>query len=263
MDAGFLDVLHDAGDESVLAVGQAIDVDFGRVRQIAVDQQRASLGDDQFGRPVEIGGKPRHVAIELGGIAHDFHGAPAQHVGRPDHHRIADLIGDGARCVQRGGDAVLRLAHVQFVEQLLEAVAVFGEIDHVGRGAEDRHVRLFQMLGELERRLPAELHDDAVQRAVGALGVDDLQHVLRRQRLEIEPVRGVVVGRHRFRIAVDHDGLVARLLQREGGVAAAIVEFDALADAVGAAAEDDHLLLVRRRRLVGDMRRLWPANGVS
>ncbi len=146
----------------------------------------------------------------------------------------------------------LRLAHFQFVEQLLEAVAVFGEIDHVGRGAEDRHFRLLQRLGELERRLPAELHDDAVQRAVAALGVDDLQHVLRRERLEIEPVGGVVVGRHRLRIAVDHDGLVADLLEREGGMAAAVVELDALADTVGTAAEDDHLLLVRRRRFVGD-----------
>jgi hypothetical protein len=42
-----------------------------------------------------------------------------------------------------------------------------------------------------------------------ALDVDDLQHVLGRQRLEIEPVGGVVVGRDRLRIAVDHDGLVA------------------------------------------------------
>ena len=40
MDAGLLDVLHDAGDERVLAVGEAVDVDLDRVGQIAVDQQR-------------------------------------------------------------------------------------------------------------------------------------------------------------------------------------------------------------------------------
>ena len=252
MNAGFLDVLHDAGDEGVLAVAQAIDVHFRCVGQIAVDQQRAFLGDHQFGRPVEIAGQSRDVAVELRAVAHDLHGAPAQHVGRPDHHRIADLLGDGARGTRRGGDAVLRLAHFQFVEQRLEAVAVFREIDHVRRGAEDRHLGLFQMLGQLERGLAAELHDDAMQRAVGALGVDDLQHVFRRERLEIEPVGGVVVGRHRLRIAVDHDGLVADFLEREGGMAAAVVELDALADAVGPAAEDDDFLLVGRRRLVGD-----------
>ena len=48
---------------------------------------------------------------------------------------------------------------------MLEAVAVLGEVDGVGRGAEDRDVGLLQRLGELERRLSAELHDDAVERA--------------------------------------------------------------------------------------------------
>ena len=42
------------------------------------------------------------------------------------------------------------------------------------------------------------------------LGLDDLEHVLGRERLEIEPVGGVVVGRDGLRIAVDHDGLEAR-----------------------------------------------------
>ncbi len=74
------------------------------------------------------------------------------------------------------------------------------------------------------------------------LGLEDLQHVLGGQRLEIEPVGGVVVGRDGLRVAVDHDGLVAGILEREAGVAAAIVELDALADAVRAAAEDDDLL---------------------
>ena len=152
--------------------------------------------------------------------------------------------------VGAGGDAALRLPQFQAIEQLLEAVAILGEIDGVGRGAEDRHLGLFQWLGKLQRRLAAELHDDAVQRAVGALGVDDLEHVLVGERLEIKPVRGVVIRRHRLRIAIDHDGLVADVLEREGGVAAAIIELDALADAVRAAAEDDDFLLVGRRRLI-------------
>ena len=31
MDAGFLDMLHDAGDEDVLAVAEAVDIDLDRV----------------------------------------------------------------------------------------------------------------------------------------------------------------------------------------------------------------------------------------
>ena len=74
-----------------------------------------------------------------------------------------------------------------------------------------------------------------------------MHDVLERQRLEVELVGGVVVGGHGLRVAVDHDGLVADFLQRERGVYAAIVELDALADAVRAATEDHDLLLVAVR----------------
>ena len=135
------------------------------------------------------------------------------------------------------------------LDQLGEAVAVFGEVDGIRRGAEDRHAGFFQRAGQLQRRLAAELHDHAVQRAALLFGMDDLEHVFGRQRFEIEPVGGVVVGRDGFRVAVDHDGFKAGIMQREAGVAAAIIELDALADAVGTAAEDDDLLACRDARL--------------
>ena len=40
MDAGLLDVLHDAGDIGILAVAKTVDVDFDGVGEIAVNQQR-------------------------------------------------------------------------------------------------------------------------------------------------------------------------------------------------------------------------------
>jgi hypothetical protein len=72
-----------------------------------------------------------------------------------------------------------------------------------------------------------------------ALGVVDLQHVLQGQRLEVEPVGGVVVGGDGLGVAVDHDRLVAGLAQREAGVHAGVVELDALPDAVRARSEDE------------------------
>ena len=267
MDAGFLDMLHDADDEGVLAVAEAVDVDLGGVGQIAVEQQRvlAEHGVDLPGLVVRIarldvgrhqlGQGAEQVVGELVLLADDLHGAAAEHIGRAHHQRQAEIGGDEARLLDRIGDAVLRLLQMQLVEHALEAVAVFGKVDRFRRGAEDRHVGRFQRAREFQRRLAAELHDHAMQRAVLALGVDDLQHVLGGQRLEIEPVRGVVVGRHRLRIAVDHDGFIAGVMQREAGMAAAIVELDALADPVRPAAEDDDLLLVRRRALVRELRR--------
>ena len=84
----------------------------------------------------------------------------------------------------------------------------------------------------------------------GVLGLDDVHHVLVGERLEVEPVGGVVVGRHRLGVAVDHDRLEAGVAQGEAGVHAAVVELDALADAVGSGAEDDDLGTVRGDDLV-------------
>ena len=162
MDASLLDVLHDAGDERVLAVGEAVDVDLDGVAQVAVDQQRATVGHGELRRPVEVAGEPLQVTVELGVVVQDLHRPAAEHVGRPDHHRIADILGDPPRRFARTGDAGLRLLQFQPLDQRLEAVAVLGEVDRVGRGAEDRDAGGFQRPGELQRRLAAELDDDAL-----------------------------------------------------------------------------------------------------
>ncbi len=103
-----------------------------------------------------------------------------------------------------------------------------------------------QAARQLQRGLPAERHHHADQaRAAGPgrclLGLDDVHHVLVGERLEVEAVGGVVVGRDRLRVAVQHDGLVAGVAEGEAGVDAAVVELDALPDAVGARPEDQHL----------------------
>ena len=230
MDAGFLDMLHDADDEGVLAVAEAVDVDLGGVGQIAVEQQRvlAEHGVDLPGLVVrvarlDVGGhqfrqRAEQIVAELVVLADDLHRAAAEHIGRAHHQRQAEIGRDQAGLLDRIGDAVLRLLQAELVEHALEAVAVFGEVDGVGRGAEDRYFGGFQRPRQLQRGLAAELHDDAVQLAVGALLRKDLEHVLGGQRLEIEPVGGVVVGRHGFRVAVDHDGFVAGVMKREAGV---------------------------------------------
>ena len=215
-------MLHDADDEGVLAVGEAVDVDLDGVGQIAVEQQRigAEHGIDLPGLVVRIarldvaGHQLRQgaeqVVAELAFLADDLHRAAAEHVGRAHHQRQSEIGGHQPRLLDRIGDAVLRLLQAQFVEHALEAVAVLGEVDGVGRGAEDRHIGRFQRAREFQRRLAAELHDHAVQGAVLPFGGDDFEHVLGGQRLEVQSVGGVVVGRHRFRIAVDHDAFRSR-----------------------------------------------------
>ncbi|CAI8317822.1 MAG: Uncharacterised protein [Rhodospirillaceae bacterium] len=65
------------------------------------------------------------------------------------------------------------------------------------------------------------------------------------QRLEVQPISRIVVGRYGLRVTVDHDGLVAGFLERVAGMDAAVVEFDALPDPVRTPTEDHDLLLVR------------------
>jgi hypothetical protein len=122
------------------------------VAQVAIDQHRIGARDLH---------RVARVALQRLAIVEYLHGAAAQHVGRPDDDRVADLLGDGDGLFLRRRRAVVGLAQLQLVDQLLEALAILGEIDGVGRGAEDGNARRLERLGELERRLAAELHDQA------------------------------------------------------------------------------------------------------
>ena len=108
-----------------------------------------------------------------------------------------------------------------------------GGVPTMGTPAASRRVR------QTQRGLPAQLHDDAGDRAGGLLGCDDLEDVLEGERLEVEPVGGVVVGGDGLGVAVDHHRLEPRVGQREAGVHAGVVELHPLPDAVRPAAEDD------------------------
>ena len=205
---------------------------------------------DEDGALLRIFDGLAHVARDGVGVVGDDHGAAAEHVAGADEDGIADPLANGQRFLDAGGGAAARLRNVEIFKQLAESLAVFGEVDRFGRGADDGHAGRAQALREIQRRLPAELHDHADFRARLRLVVVDGQHIFKRERLEVEAVAGVVVGGDGLGIAVDHDGLVAVVFEREGRVAAAVVELDALADAIGTGAENDDFWLCCRRRFV-------------
>src|SRR5581483_1563897 len=165
----------------------------------------------------------------------DAHRPAAEHVRRADQHGIADLIGDGDGLVARRGDAPAGRADVVRAQETGEPLAILCEVDRLVRRAEDAVAGLFDRVRQLERRLPAELDDDAL----GLLALADREHRLRVERLEVQAVRRVVVRRDRLRVAVHHHGLVAELTEGRDGVHAAVVELDALPDPVRPRAEDD------------------------
>ena len=71
--------------------------------------------------------------------------------------------------------------------------------------------------------------------------LDHIEDVLKGEWFEIEPIAGVVVGRYGFRVAVHHHRGQALFLKGEGGMAAAVIKFDSLADPVWTTAQDHHL----------------------
>ena len=206
----------------MFAVADDVDIDFDGVVQKAIQQ------DGRVRRDVQ---RFFHVVGKILIVVDDVHGAAAQYVGGAHDERIPDFLRFGERFLCAGGGAVGRLQESEFVDERLEAFAVFGAVDGIGRGADDGYARFFQGARQLERGLSAVLHDDAV----GLFDARDFEHVFQRQGFEVEAVGGVEVGGDGFRVAVDHDGFDAVFAQRECGVHAAVVEFDALADAVGAA----------------------------
>ena len=126
VDAGLLDVLHDPADVHLGAVAQRVDVDLDGVLEEPVDEHRV-LGR-QFGGAGD-------VALQGVLVVHDLHAAPAQHVGRPHQHRIADLGGDAAGLLEAGGGAELRRGQAGGVQHFAERAAVLGQVDGLRAGA--------------------------------------------------------------------------------------------------------------------------------
>ena len=80
------------------------------------------------------------------------------------HHGIADRSAT-ASASSRMRACRWRL-RAQFPAADLEALTVFGQVDRVGRGAEDRDAGFFEGRRQFQRRLAAQLHDHALERAV-------------------------------------------------------------------------------------------------
>ena len=89
--------------------------------------------------------------------------------------------------------------------------------------------------------MTAERNDDSHR----LFGVDDVGDIFECQRFEVEPVARVVVRRNGLRVAVDHDGLEPSVGKREARMDTAIIELDALPDAIGARAKDHDLWPIR------------------
>ncbi|SAA12983.1 Uncharacterised protein [Enterobacter hormaechei] len=234
MHTSLLDVLHNAANQHHFAVADSVNVDFNRVVEEAVEQHWRIVGNAH--RRLE-------VATQVGFVIDDFHRTAAQYVGWTHHQRVTNLFRFLNGHFNRGHGGVRRLFQLETINCLLETLAVFRTVNSVRAGADDRHTCCFQRTRQLQRSLAAILHDHAFR----LLDAHDFKHVFQRNRLEVEAVGSVVVGRDGFRVTVDHDGLVTVFAQRQRGMHAAVVELNALADTVWTAAQHHNLVAVDGR----------------
>ena len=229
MDAGPLHMLHDAGDQDVLAIEHAVHFQLP-AHQILVDEDGVLL----YGQ-VDDAHELLDVPVGVG----DLHPLAAQHVGGTDQHGVAQLVGGGQSLLHGEDGAALGPGDAALLENFVEALPVLGGVHAVGGGAQDLHAHLGEGLGQLDGRLAAELDHSAP----GLLLLHDVLHVLGGEGLEIQLVGHVKVSGHGLGVVVDDDGLAAQALQGPHGVDGAIVKLDALADADGAGAQDQDLPL--------------------
>ena len=105
-------------------------------------------------------------------------------------------------------------------------------------------------MGQVQRRLATKLDNYSDLRSRLRFVVVHSEHVLERQRFKVEPIASIVIGRNCLRIAIDHDGFVAIIFERKSRVAAAVIEFNSLPDAIRARSQNDDLWRLCRWRLI-------------
>ena len=237
VDAGLLDVLHDAADVELGAVVERVDVDLDRVVEEPVDEQRVARADDALALDARRSSRRATASRRRSpcrGRRARSSGARAPGSRCPRRRARRRRRRSPCRCCGARSPAASRMPR--------EQPALLGEVDRVGASCRGSARRPPRAPSRARAAVwPPSCTTTPTSSPRLRLGVDDLEHVLERERLEVQPVARVVVGRDRLGVAVDHDRLEAGVRQRERRVHARVVELDALADAVRARAEDDDL----------------------
>ena len=242
MNTGWFDVLHQTADHhSTGVIAERININLNGILEVLINQHRV-VGFHLH--------RLAHVAVQFGLIEHHFHRPSAQDIRGAHNDGITDIGRNRSGFLFAACQAVTGLADVQIAKDGFELLAVLGPVNRFRGCTPDRSScctsvvagePVQQWNGELQRGLTAELD----HHTIGLLNLNDIENIFKSQRLEIETVAGVVIGRHRLGVAVHHHCGDALLLRGERGVAAAVIELDALADAIRSTTQNHHLALVR------------------
>ena len=127
VDPGPFDVLHDAGNKHPFAVANGVHLDLFTF-EVLVDKDGPA--------PAYLRGAG-DVANQLRGVVNYLHGPAAEDVAGPHQNGIANGLGYVQSLLDHGDCTAGRLGNAETVEKVLEAVAVLGDVDGLGGGAEN------------------------------------------------------------------------------------------------------------------------------
>ena len=180
MNTGLLNVLHDAADDHICAVADGINIDFNGSVEEVVQQYRAVVGDQY---------RTAHIAHQLVFTENNFHGSAAQHIRWPNHQRVTNLAGRNDTLFKTPNSGVFRLLEAQALNHLLKTLTIFRPVNRIRAGSDNRYAGSFQAPSQFQRCLATVLNNHAFW----LLDVDDFKHVLERNRLKVQPIRGIVI----------------------------------------------------------------------
>src|SRR5690554_1208508 len=181
MDAGRLDLLHDAGNPHLLTVRYGIDVDLDPVFEEKVEQNQIVRDLLEY---------PPDVLFDLFLVDCNPHSLSAEHVARTHENGVANHFGNLDRFCNRMRHAVGWERYLQLLQDLRELPTVLSKVQHFEGRAEDPDPFPIKFSRQFERSLAAELYDHTL----GFFVVDDVLHPLAKYRLEVQLVGNVKVG---------------------------------------------------------------------
>ena len=188
------------------------------------------------------------IRLQLSTRIHNFHTASPQHITRTHQHGIADFFCDCHCLLYPVRSPVRRSGHLGLFKNLAEFASVLSIVNRLWSSAQNWHSCISEALGKAQRGLTSQLDNDPLDGTCRAFCFIYGHDILKRQGLEIESICRVIVGRDGLRIAVHHHCLIG-LFEGEGSMHTGIIEFDSLANAVGAGSQNNHRFAVPRRYL--------------
>ena len=231
MYTGKLDMFHNRRNKCMIAVADRICLTLGCMAQETVDQDRA-IRCHTF--------CCFHIDSQIFRIVYHFHATSAQYIGRTNHNRITDLFCNRKCLIHIHCHTCFRHRNTQFVHHRTEQISVFCHIDDFRRSTKDLHPVFFQICRQIQRCLATELCDHTKRLFL----LINRQYIFQCQRLKIQFIGSIIVGRYGFRVTVYDDRLKTCFFQSHRRMYTAIVKFDTLTDTVRTAAEDHDLILV-------------------